>query len=126
MFFPTPSPFLRLCTTRQGFRCRTLGLRPLDPCDRSGLAVSSIAHTLVKYLITGSTRLEELLLLAATELSSRCRRVQAGKLCSTLARAGAPSVLYDKDKVFRCSASGRQKNFHQPIPCPRVLTPEAS
>lgn len=56
------------------------------------MAVYSIPHTLVKYLITGSMILE-LLLLAATELSSRRRRVQVGKVCSTLARAGAPSGL---------------------------------
>lgn len=74
------------------------------------MAVYSIPHTLVKYLITGSM-IPELLLLAATELRSRRLRVQAGKVCSTLARAGAPSRLYDKDKVFRCTASVRQKDL---------------
>lgn len=88
----------------------------------SGLAVCSIPHTLVKYLITGSMRLE-LLLLATTELSSNRRRVQAGRLCSTLARAGVPSALYDKDRVFRCAASVRQKNFCHPVSAPVLSLP---
>lgn len=70
-------------------------------------------HTLVRYLTMASMRPESLLL-ATTELSSRRRRVWAGRLCRVWARAVAPRTLYDSDSVFRCLASEPGASTCQP------------
>lgn len=48
--------------------------------------------TLVRYLTTGSTRPESVLL-ATMELTSKCRRVWAGRLCRVWDRAVVPRML---------------------------------